>query len=144
MQHEACHPTGIPNRVFDGDGAALGDTKKRKFFDTCSVDYGFQVANKCLEGDLLNVPIREAVATFVIADKAVIFGQSSEDVTPSRTLPVVFEMVEPVRCFDQRRSPTHCCICDAYAIARRAESYLLLDPVNGLPVSNHCLGGASG
>src|SRR5262249_51363079 len=110
--------------------------QERKSFDSRSVDDRFQVANECLEGNLLDVPIRKAVAPRVISDKTVIARQPTENVAPNRTVPIVFEMAEPVRCLNERRSLPHCCICNANPVGRGAESNLLLEPFIGLTVHN--------
>src|SRR5262245_2936579 len=56
-----------------------------------------------------------------------IAGKSSEDVAPNGTAPVVFEMIEPVRCLDQGRPLSDYCIGDTHLVARCAKTYFLLE-----------------
>ena len=63
-------------------------------------DNGFHIANECIEGHVLHVPIRKAIAARVISNEPVISGQPAEYVAPDWTVPVIFEMVEPVRCLN--------------------------------------------
>src|SRR5262245_28124134 len=139
VQHETCNAARIPDRVLDGNGTALGNPQERKPFDSGRIDDRFQVANKCVEGNLLNVPIRQTVGPRVIADKTVIPCQPTKDVSPNGTVPIVFEMVEPVRCLYERRSLTHSCIRNANPVGCRTESNLLLETFVGPTVHNGCL-----
>src|SRR5262249_40678608 len=56
-----------------------------------------------------------------MADEAMLGGERLQQMTPDRTLPVVFEMVEPVGRLDQRQTLADFGIGDANAVRRRAE-----------------------
>ena len=52
-------------------------------------------------------------------------GDLAQQVAPDRTLPVVFEMVEPVGSLDHRRAAADFGVSDAHAVGSRAEMNFL-------------------
>jgi hypothetical protein len=61
---------GIGNRY----GAALRRPDERKTSETGGIGDRLHVAHPGIEGQLLNIPIRQAVAARVVSDKNVILG----------------------------------------------------------------------
>src|ERR1700730_6278195 len=106
----------MTNRVGNRDRPALGNAQKRETIHARRFNHRFEVFHPGVEGKIGDLPIRKAVTAFVITNEGVIARKLSEQVTPDWTAPVKFEMAEPVRGFDQRRSGTDCGVSDAHAI----------------------------
>jgi len=84
---------GVPNRVGDRYGAALGDAEQRETIDTRGIDDGFEVANEVIEGDVGHLAIGKTVAPRIVADEGVLTGQLAVKMPPDRAFQVEFEMV---------------------------------------------------
>ena len=63
------HALGVFDRIADRNRAALGDAQQREALDASGVDDGFQVVHERLEGNVLDLPIRQAVAACVVSDQ---------------------------------------------------------------------------
>src|SRR6266404_972461 len=90
VENEPGHSLGVKNRIGDGDGAALGNPEQRESLEAGRVHYRFEIAHEGFEGDVGDVPVREAVAARVVADEPVRGGDFVEQVAPDRTFPIVF------------------------------------------------------
>jgi hypothetical protein len=121
MQNEMTDTLRMTHRVRDRYGTPLRDPQQREPLQPKHVDHGFEVAHESLERDVPSVPIREAVAAFVVTHKPVIPRERLQQVTPDRTAPVEFEMVQPVRRLEEHRSRPDGRIGDAHVIRRRTE-----------------------
>ena len=78
MQNKMRDPARVSDHIFNGDGAPLGDSEKRKPFYSRRLDDRFQIANERVERNIVHVPIRQAVSSRVIADEPVIPGEAAE------------------------------------------------------------------
>ena len=58
----------MSDRVGNGYGAALRNTKKSKTVNARRVNDGLEIVYKMIEGDIGNVTIRKSVSSGVIAD----------------------------------------------------------------------------
>src|SRR5262249_9714316 len=90
-----------------------------------SLDNRFEITDESLKRDIVNIPVRETIAPGVISNEPASARQSAKHVPPDRTVPIVFQMIKPVRCLDQRRAFANRGICKPAAVGCRAESYLL-------------------
>ena len=106
--------------------AALRHCEQRKALQAVRLDDAFEIADEGIERDVVHLPVRQPVAAGVIADQPMLGRKRMQKVAPDRTLPVVFEMVEPVGGLDQRRSLAGERVGDANAIGSGAEMNLLL------------------
>jgi hypothetical protein len=68
----------MPRGISNGDGTALGDAEKRKAVYPNCIYHGFKVANPCLKRNLIDVSIREPVASCVVSNQGAISCQSLE------------------------------------------------------------------
>ena len=116
----------MAHRVGDGNGAALRHVQQRKTRQADLVDHGFKVTHPKLERDFVDLPIRETIAARVGANQRVLAGQPAQDVAPKRTLPIVFEMIEPGRRPHQRRTAADDPVREPHAVASPAVANLLL------------------
>ena len=64
---------GIPDRY----RASLRDAEQVEAFETGGIDHGFEIADECLERNLLDFSVREAVAACVIANQRVVARPTS-------------------------------------------------------------------
>jgi hypothetical protein len=119
------HALGVLDRITDRNGAALGDTQQRETFDAGGVDDGFQVAHEGLEGNLLDLPIGQAVAACVVSDQRMIPRELAIEMPPNGALEVELKMRHPVAGLDQRRSATDLRVRNLDAIGRHTELDLL-------------------
>ena len=102
-QDQARHPLGMPDRITDGDGAALADAEQDEAVEAGGVDHGFEIVHETLERDVRHVAVRQAVAARVVADQRVIARQFAIEMPPDRTFQIEFEMRHPVAGLDDRR-----------------------------------------
>src|SRR5215510_693791 len=115
----------MTHRVGNRDRAALRNPKQRKPLHSGRLDNAFEVAYKSVERNVIELPIGQAVAARIVPDQPVFGGEDMQQVTPDRALPVVFEMIEPIGGFDQRRAMSCERIGNADSIGRGAEVNLL-------------------
>src|SRR3977135_438890 len=115
------NPFRMPSRVSDRHRAALGNSQQWKAFDARGFDYRLKVLHPGSEREIGAVPVRETVATLVIANEGVIARELSQQVTPDRTAPLKFEMAEPVSRLQQRWPLAHLGVGDAGPIGSGAK-----------------------
>src|SRR5215467_12707186 len=115
----------MTRRVGNRDGAALRNPKQRKLLYSGRLDNAFEVAYEGVERNVIELPIGQAVAARIVPDQPVLGSEDMQQVTPDRALPVIFEMIEPIGGFDQRRTPSCERIGNADSIGRGAEVNLL-------------------
>src|SRR6184192_2512246 len=115
----------MTRRVGNRDSAALRNPKQRKSLYSGRLNNAFEVAYEAVERNVIELPIRQAVAARVVPDQPVVGGEDMQQVTPDRALPVIFEMIEPIGGFDQRRALSCERIGNADSIGCGAEVNLL-------------------
>jgi hypothetical protein len=120
-------PDGIRNR----HGAALRESEQRETVEPGGVGDRFHIAYPGIEGNLVNVPVRQAITARIVSDKGVILGKSKEEMLKNRQLPIIFEMTEPMRRPQQRRSAAGCRIGQPDTVGRFAIANLLLKVSGG-------------
>src|ERR1700745_2135145 len=96
------HALGMPCGVSDRDCASLRMPEQRKLAQSGSIDNRLQIMDPGLEGDILDIPLRESIAAAIVAQNTVIPGDISYPVPPDRALPFEVEMIEAIRDFHQR------------------------------------------
>src|SRR5208282_3371996 len=113
---------GILHRVSDRDGAALRQSEQWEPLDACRIDDCCKVVDPRIQRYLIHVPIRQACAARIVTDQPMIARKPDKKMPPDRTLPIVFQMVQPVSGLDQRRtfsangvSQAHAVCCPAIA-----------------------------
>ena len=72
VEHKLRNALGMAHRIRDADRAALGDSEQGEPIQARRVDDCFQIAHEGLEGDVVHVPVRESVATFVVTHQLVV------------------------------------------------------------------------
>ena len=91
-----------------------------------------QISDAVLDAILEVDPFgRVACETLVTTGLCMIAGEISQQMPPNRTLPIVFKMVHPIRCFNNRRAFADSGISNLSAICRSTEMYLLVPGCRG-------------
>ena len=80
------------------------------------VDDRFEVADERLEREIRDVPVREAGAALVVPYQLALCGQPAEERRPHGTLPIEFEVVQPVGGLDERHAATGRCDGEMHAV----------------------------
>ncbi len=122
---EMPHPPGMTHRISDGDRRALADRQQVEAFELEAIGDAFEVVDEGLERQVGRIPVAEAVAALVVADERAAARELLDPVPPQRAVPVVLDMVEPVRGLDRRRPLAGHRISEPRAVARRAIEHLL-------------------
>src|SRR5262245_61129512 len=117
---------GMMNCVNNRDRAPLRNAKQREAVQAGRFDKAFEIVHKSFESDIVHFPIGKPIAALVVADQSMLSGKLAEEIAPDRTLPIVFEMVEPVSGLDQRRTLSGHGVGDPDAIACGAKVNFLL------------------
>src|SRR5215510_1757121 len=125
-QDQMTNTLRMTNGVDNRNRAPLGNAKQREAVQAGRFDNAFEIMHKSFERDIVDVPIGKPVAAFVVTDQSMLSGKLAEEIAPDRTLPVVFEMVEPVSGLDQRRTVSSHGVGDPDAIARSAKVNFLV------------------
>src|SRR5216684_2825785 len=125
IQDEVAHSLRMPDRIGDGDGATLRDPQQRKPLQAIGVNDALEITHERLEGNILHVPVGETISPLVVADQPVSRGDRLKHVAPDRTLPVIFQMVEPVRGLHQRWPLADRGVGDSHPVGRGTELNLL-------------------
>ena len=72
----------VARGIFYADRRALRQAEQREAFEAQRVDHRFEIGDQCLEGQVADIPVGQAVGALVIADKAEIFGQAANHPAP--------------------------------------------------------------
>jgi len=94
----------MPGGVLHADRASLRNPEQCKAIQFQIVNDGLEIRDPFLERQIGYVPIGQAVAPLVEPDKQVVARQLAEHVAPDGAVPVVLEMVQPIRSLDERVS----------------------------------------
>src|SRR5687768_11419938 len=115
----------MTDRVSDGYRPSLRNTQDRKAFQSQRVHDSLEVLDESFEAEVFHVPIRKAVSSFVISHQQMVASKFLDHMTPDRTLPIEFQMIEPVRGLNQWRAIADRRIGDAHVIRGSAETDFL-------------------
>src|SRR5271169_3431247 len=126
MQNQMRHSFRMAHGIGDRYRASLRDAEQGEAFETGGFHHGFEIADECLERNLFDFTVREAVAACVVANERVVARQFAIEMSPYWALEVEFEMRHPVPALDERRSAAHARVGESNSVSRRAEVYLLL------------------
>src|SRR6185369_8872494 len=85
------------------DRAALRNAKQGKTFESRRIDDRLEITHESVEGDVEDIPVRQARTAFVVAQERVVAAQRLDPVLPDRARKVEFQMIEPIGGFHQRR-----------------------------------------
>ena len=113
-------------RIGNRNRASLGNSQQRKPFQVQRVDNRFQIGHECAKGNVLHLPVGQAIPPLVKSNQSAGFGEFAKKMPPDRALPFIFQMAHPVRRLEQRRAGSHDGIGDLGAVRCNAGSYLLL------------------
>ena len=83
---------------------ALTDAKQWEAVEPGGIRHLLQVGDEAFQTDVARIPIRQAAAALVIANKAVRTGKVPVKRAPDRGLPIQLHMGEPIGRFDQRQA----------------------------------------
>src|ERR1700733_4271430 len=72
-----------------GYGPALGYSQQRQSVPPCRLHDRLQILDPEVKRHLRDVPLGKAIASFVVADQAVMFGQLGEPMLPDGAVPFV-------------------------------------------------------
>ena len=125
VKNEAGDALGMSHGVGDRHRAALRHAEQREALEPARIDDALQVGDHRLEGKVGHVPVRQAVAALVVANKRVPLRQAVDPVLPDRALPVELEVRHPVGRPNDRRARARQRVGDPHAVGRRAEADLL-------------------
>jgi hypothetical protein len=131
VEHQLADPLRIADRVCDRHRAALGHPHQREPVEPGGVDDRLQIADPRLQTEVGDLPVRQPVPALVVAHHRRDRSHRRQEVPPYRALPVILEMAEPARRYDQRRAGGHAVprVRDPHAIRRPAEPDFLRDDV---------------
>ncbi len=114
----------VPRRIGDRQPGSLAASEQDELLESRRIDDRFEIAKAGVKRQVFDVPLREAAASPVIARQGVVSGQLGKARPPDWAFPIVFQMVEPRRDFEHRRSAASLGIGEAHAIEGVAETYL--------------------
>ena len=115
----------MADRVSNRDGAALRMAEEGEFIQASGVDHGFEIVDPGFEGNVFDIPFREAIGAAVIANDALAVGQVAHPVAPDGTLPFKIEVVETVGDFDDGIAAADGGVGEADVICSAAEANFL-------------------
>src|SRR5438309_72667 len=101
IQNQVTDPLRVSDGIDDRDRTSLRNSEQRKAIQLGGFDHAFEILFKSFERYIVDVPIGESVAAFVVADKLMMRCESVQQTAPNRALPIIFEVIEPVGRFDQ-------------------------------------------
>src|SRR5208282_2782795 len=127
VQNQMRYPFWMPDGIGNRHGAALRKSEQRKTAEPGGVSDGFHVAHPRIEGNLVDVPIRQAVAARVVSDQSVILGKPKKEMPRNRQLPIIFEVTKPMRRPQDGRPGTDRRVGQPDAVGRLAITNLLLE-----------------
>ena len=110
----------------DRDRCTLADPEQVEFLDAGGVHHALEVVDEGFERDFRRIPVGHAVGALVIADQRVAGRELLEPVPPDGALPVMLEMVEPIRGLHERRPLAHHGIGQTGPVLRVRIAHLLL------------------
>src|SRR5262245_64569856 len=90
--------------VLDADRTALRDAEEREALDADCVDYCFQIRDLRRQPKVGDLPVGQPAAPRIVANELPATRKVAEPVAPDRALPVEFEVRQPVRSLDERRT----------------------------------------
>ncbi len=91
-----------------------------------SLNHALEVAQEPIEREFVDIPIGQPVAARVVADQQVLGRKGMQEMTPDWTLPVIFEVIEPIAGFYKRRSVPGERVGDSNPVRGRTETYRVL------------------
>src|SRR6516225_10880872 len=113
--------------------SALGNSKQREAVEPNCVDQLVEIAHPRSEREILDVPVREPIATLIVAEQRVVLCKLLDPVRPDRTLPLEFQMVKPIRGFDERWTVSAPGVGDVHSIFGYERPNLLRGHFRSLP-----------
>src|SRR5262245_6949083 len=119
------HPLGVPRGISDCDCAASRTAEQREPLQAGGIDDRLEVAHCFVERARCNIPVRETVATTVVAHEAKASRQCLDTWPEDEAAPIPVQMGHPVRGAHQRPPCTTDCECDPDAIRCRRKSDFL-------------------
>lgn len=124
-QHQTAYALRMTDGIGHGHSCTLTHCYQGKPVDVGSLDDGFEVFNVAVRREFDPLTIGQAASAPVVVDQRVMTGQQGEPRAPDRTVPVKSQMMDPMRCPDERRSLSASRVSDPRAIIARAEADLL-------------------
>jgi hypothetical protein len=115
----------VAHRIGDRNRTSLRIAQQRETVDPCRIHDGGDVIDPRVERYVGDVPIGEAGAARVVADQPVLMRKPDEEMAPDRTIPIVFQMVEPIAGLHQGRTVPAERIGQAHSVGRAAIANLL-------------------
>src|ERR1700677_1878808 len=106
----------MPHGIGDGYSAALGEADDGETAEAGRVYHRLHIAYPGIKGNLVNIPVRQAVAARVVSDESVILRKSKKEWPQDRELPVIFKMTEPMCRLQQRCALADCRICEPHTV----------------------------
>ena len=88
----------------DGGWSTLRDAENGIALQFHRTDHGIQIQLERFERQIDDITVRETVATTVIPDEIVAGREEAKQRPADRIVPLVFEMIEPGRGTNERRS----------------------------------------
>jgi len=89
------------------------------------VDHRLEILHERFERDVLRVPVGEAGRTLVVTDQPEAARQFAHERRPDRALPVIFDVVQPVRAFHDRKTAAAGRDREVHAVRGLAEGHVL-------------------
>src|SRR5215472_7556784 len=95
-ENELRYPLWMASRIGRADRSALASAQQRELVEADRGDESLEVRERALKGEVIDIPIGEATATLVIAEKSVVAHDLRKPVPAIRNLPFKVEVVEPI------------------------------------------------
>ena len=103
IKDKSADAVGVAGCIAGGNDASLAESNQGKAPKTCGVDDGFEIADPCVETEIIDVAVRQARAARVITNESMAFGKRLKPVAPNCAIPIEFEMGKPICRPNQRR-----------------------------------------
>src|SRR5262249_50937858 len=121
IEDEAAYTPRVAHRIGNRDGTALRHPEQRKLGHVDRINDGLEIAHESIEGNVVHLPVREPVAAGVVADQSMLGGNLAQQVAPDWALPIVFEVIEPVRGLYHHRTVANLRVGDTDAVTGGAD-----------------------
>src|SRR5262245_29399434 len=119
------HAPGVANGVSNRYGSPLRYSKQRIGAQAKRVNDRLQIMLECLERNVANIPVREAIVSAIIANEVEAVGKELQQGSANWTLPIVLDVRHPGGGSYKWHAIADTCGCDVNAIPRATEPNLL-------------------
>ena len=92
MKYQAANPVRVSNCVGNRNGAALRHANQRKPIQSDRVNHCFEVLDKCLKRNVIDIPVGKAISPLVKAYQSSVSREFLQKVPPNRAFPLAIQV----------------------------------------------------